>query len=215
MNDYSKFLKEAYEKYILSLGGKKVPTPYRINLPFQPDRRKYGKPDPQTLLVNTTEAAKNQNFDLKKASVEGIRNFMRQNMLGVDCSGFPFHLLDYLLKNIGKGGMQDAGFPEASKTNVEILTSEKFTVKIPSFKEAQPGDLVRLDSNSPDGLQHCLIILEIEDGSILYAHSSSKTQVRGVHKNYILYGRLPYDLRPFKYEPESSKDGIYRLKALS
>lgn len=213
-NDYSRFLKEAYEKYLLALGGKKVPAPYRINIPYQADPKKYGKSSPEELVENTKQAAGEQGFDLEKATTEEIQGFMYQNMLGIDCSGFVYHLLDYLLKNIDKIGMEEIGFPRVSRTNVEVLTSDEFTDKI-TMDEIQPGDLIRLNSESADKMQHILIAIDKEMGFITYAHSNRKTAIKGVHKDNISYGKLSHELHIYNYNPETSQDGVYRLKALS
>lgn len=213
MNDYSKFLKEAYGSYMLPLGGKKVPAPYRINIPYQSDPKRNGKSPPLELIKNTKEAAKEQDFDLEKATVEEIQQFMYQNMLGIDCSGFVYHLLDDLLKNIDKVGMEEIGFPRASRTNVEILTSGEFTDKI-NISDIQPGDLIRLNSDSASKIQHIIIAISKELGFVTYGHSSRKTAVKGVHKDNISYGKLPHELHVYSYNPGNSQDGVYRLKAL-
>lgn len=211
MQDYSKILLEAYEKFLLPLGGKKVPTPYRINIPFQSDRQKYGKSDSETLLEDTKEFAKNQNFDLNKASVEEIRDFMEKNQLGIDCSGFVYHVLDYLLKQLGKGNLMVHGFPKVSSTNVKILTDEKFTIPVDGFENIQAGDLIRINSQDAN---HILIVLKAEDDKILYAHSSGLTKTTGVHTDQIVNGKFPAELSVFSYNV-SAGDGIRRLKILS
>ena len=209
--DHSKILNQAYQQFILSLGGKLVPTPYRINIPYQDDRRKYGKSSPEELIKNTQDIAHEQDFDLKKASVEEVRTFMEKNQLGIDCSGFVYHLLDYLLKEIGKGGMEKIGFPQASKTNVALLTSEQFSIPATDFSKVKPGDLIKL--NSQKEIPHILIILSHQNGIITYAHSSFLTKVKGVHQSQIKNGRFPDDLRAFNFNTIIG-DGIYRIKVL-
>lgn len=205
-------LTEAYDKYILPLGGKRVPTPYRINIPFQPDRRKYGKSDPETLVKDTLEIAKENNQKLDEMSIEEIRQFMVDNTLGVDCSGFAYHLLNLLLRTIGKESMEDNGFPKASKTNVQVLTSNDFSVPIADLSQTQPGDLIKL--NSDQDLLHVLVVLENSDGKITYAHSSEITEVEGVHSDQIINGQFPDELKAFSYN-ESKGDGVRRLKILA
>lgn len=219
--DHSKILKEAYNQFILTFGKTKVPTPYRINVPYVPDRQvnkttifSGGKSSPEVLMQNLQTLAESENFDLEKKNVEEIQSFMHKNMLGIDCSGFAYHLLDYLLKKIGKGGMKKVGFPGPGKSDVEVLTLPKFSKKIASFDQVQPGDLIRLDNLAKDGLQHVIIVLAKEWGFVNYAHSSRKTHVKGVHADNISFGKFPHDLHNFSYNPETSKDGIYRLKAL-
>ncbi len=200
---------QAYEKFLLPLGGKLIPTPYRINIPYQADRRKYGKSDPQTLVSDTIQIAKEQNFDLGKASIEEIRKFMEQNMLGIDCSGIAYHVLDYLLKKSGKRSMLDNGFPKASATNVAILTSDQFSTPI-EMGNTQPGDLIKLNSKKAS---HILIILETGN-NIIYAHSSGITNPTGVHTGQIENGKFPDDLKVFSYN-EKAGDGARRLKIVA
>lgn len=211
MNDYSKILAEGYGQFILELGGKKAATPYRLNIPYQPDRSKYGKSDPQTLIADTIKAAREKTFDLDKASVEEIRLFMEESWLGIDCSGFVYHLLDYLLKKIGKGSMEAAGFSKASRTNVELLTSDEFSHTINGFGLAQPGDLISL--NSAQTIPHVLIIINVADNILTYAHSSNRTKIRGVHQGKIIDSQLDEELQVYSYNTHQG-DGIRRLKAL-
>lgn len=220
--DYSNLLIKAYNQYLLPLGGKKVPAPYRINIPFQPDRKidkniiyLGGKSPAKRLTEDTILAAKEQNFDLEKSSVEEIQKFMQENMLGIDCSGFTYHLLDFLLRKIKKGGMEKIGFPKASQTDVEKLTSREFAEKLENIRDGQPGDIIRLGSKSADLIQHCIIILETSWGMATYAHSSRKTLIKGVHTDSISLGKLPPELKVYNYSPEDTPDGLYRLKALN
>lgn len=208
MDNYSKILRQAYESFLLPIGGKKVPTPYRINTPFQPDRKKYGKSNAEELVRDTIQEANKQNFDLEKSSAEEIRKFMGKNQLGIDCSGFAYHLLDSLLKKIGKGNLESNGFSKASSTNVATLTSDQFTVPV-ELKNAKPGDLIRINSKQAD---HILIIIETNN-SITYVHSSGITNPTGIHSGKIKNGKFPEDLKVFSYNANAG-DGIRRLKIL-
>lgn len=209
--DHSKILQKAYQQFLLPLGGKKVPAPYRKNTPFQPDRSKYGKSNSATLAKDTIEIAREKDFNLESASVEEIRKFMEENWLGIDCSGLAYHLLDDLLKEIGKGGMQEIGFPKASSTNVAKLTEPEFSHKIINWDLVQSGDLIRLNSEDAD---HVLIVVEAKGKTINYAHSSGATNPTGVHRGEIVNGQFPEDLKVFNYN-EKAGDGIFRLRALS
>lgn len=209
--DYSKILLDAYAKFLLPLGGKLVPTPYRINIPFQIDRKKYGKSDPETLKRDVEEFAKDQSFNLEKASVEEIKQFMGKNQLGIDCSGFAYHILNFLLNRVGKGSMLKNGFPKASRTNTEKLTSSKFSIIVDGFENAKPGDLIKMDSE--EEIPHILIILSVSNEIITYAHSGKLTKIQGVHQDKIKNGKFPTELSVYKYN-EKAGDGIRRLKVL-
>mgnify|MGYP001581579610 FL=1 len=196
---------------MLSLGGKKIPTPYRINIPYQSDRKKYGKSDPDTLTTDTRRLVVERNFDLNKATEQEIRSFMEKNMLGIDCSGFVYHLLDYLLRHTNKGGMENIGFPPAQRTNVWLLTSKEFTIPVDDLTHALAGDLIKL--NSGQDLLHCLIVLDHQNSMITYTHSSRFNKPSGIQIGKITEGKFPDDLQVFSYNPNKG-DGIRRLKML-
>lgn len=214
--DYSRILFEAYEKFILSLGGKRVPTPYRRNEigSYQKLGAEFqGKSSPETLIKTTKKLAKEQDFILDRATVEEIREFMRQNKLGIDCSGFSHRMLSFLTESIGLGSLETAsGLPHVGRTNVSRLTSDEFTVPVPEFDKTRPGDLIKFDSNTD--IPHCVIILENAIGKITYAHSCENTNPTGVHTGTIDNGNLPAELAKFSYNTTLG-DGIRRLKILS
>ena len=130
MKNYSKILWQAYEQFMLPLGGKKVPCPYRMNdigslqkvgPAFQ------GKSSPEVLVETTKRLAKEQNFDLNRASVEEIRQFMSQNKLGIDCSGFIYRLLNHLVQKVKGKPLISFGLDHVGRTNVAKLTSDDYT----------------------------------------------------------------------------------------
>jgi hypothetical protein len=223
--DYSQILYQAYDRFILNLGGKKVPTPYRINLPYQKDRRKYGKFNPSKLTHDTKEVAKEQNVNLEELSVEEIRQFMIKNQLGIDCSGFVYWIADYLLNQLGKGSMEQIGFPRASSTNVELLTTDQFTIPVYKIEDIKPGDFIKFNKGG-GGVPHILIILEKNPQQIIYAHSSGVSEIPGVHQGTIKitndqttldqqeWPEKLNDGRLLKDSFNPTADGVRRLKAL-
>ena len=214
--NYSKILREAYDQFLLPLGGKKVPTPYRRNEvgSFQKVGPEFqGKSSPEVLIEATQRLAGEQNFNLNKASLEEIRQFMGKNKLGIDCSGFVYRMLDYLSQRLGLGNLQkSAGMEHVGRTNVAKMTSEEFSILISDFSEAKPGDVLKL--NSGEDILHGVVILENKDGIITYTHSSNITKVEGVHSDQIIKGKLPDELEVFSYNPDLG-DGIYRLRILA
>ncbi len=214
--DYSKILYTAYETFILPLGGKKVPTPYRRNeignyQKLGPEFQ--GKSSPEVLTEATIRLAGEQNFNLDQASVEEIRKFMQKNKLGIDCSGFVYRMLDYLSQSLGQGNLQkSASLEHVGRTNVAKITSDEFSLPVTGFAAAQAGDIIRL--NSGEDILHGVIILENTRGIITYAHSSNETNPSGVHQGQILNNQLPSDLSKFSYDINKG-DGIRRLKILA
>lgn len=213
MANYSAILKQAYQQFILNIKGKQVPIPYRINIPAEEHPARQGKSDPETILKQLYEDAGEQGFNLKSASIEEIQEFMRKNKLGLDCSGFVYRMLDLLVQQVKGKPLTELGFDHVGRTNVATLTGDEHSITIePS--DIQPGDLIRIDSEAADGLNHCLLVMENKNGMITYAHSSRKTKVNGVHQDQIKNGAFPKDLDVFSYNPNNKKDGIRRLKVL-
>lgn len=214
MDKYSSILIEAYQQFLLPLGGKLVPTPYRRNEKgsFQKIGPEFqGKSSPETLIETTKRLAKRQKFDLDKASVEEIRNFMEKNKLGIDCSGFVYRILNYLTEQVKEKPLTALGFEHVGRTNVAKLTSKEFSIKIRNFKDAKSGDIIRLDSGTE--VLHALVLLKRQNNILTYAHSSNITEIKGIHAAEIKNGEFPEDLKPFKFN-EKAGDGIYRLKIL-
>lgn len=211
--DYSQILKNAYQQFILRVEGKEVPITYRINIPAIEHPARQGKSSPEVILEQLYMDAKQQDFDLRKASIEEIRQFMLKNNLGLDCSGFAYRMLDFLVQEtIGKA-LTNLGFEHVGRTNVATLTSEEFSLHIKDIAEAKSGDLIRIDSGAEDELLHCLVILDVKDNIITYAHSSRKTKINGIHQDTIKNGKFPADLKHLLFNPKMG-DGIYRLKIL-
>lgn len=213
--DYSQILWDAYNQFLLPLGGKKVPTPYRRNEAgsFQKVGPEFqGKSSPEVLTETTIKLSKEQNFNLDKASVEEIRQFMKRNRLGIDCSGFAYRTLNYLVQETTGKNLEAFGLPHVGRTNVSRLTSDEFSIPIENFANSQAGDIIRL--NSGGDILHALVILDTENGIITYAHSSSVTNPDGVHTDQIKGGNFTDDLKDFSYNTEDG-DGIRRLKALT
>ncbi len=181
MNNYAQILYQAYDQFLLSLGGKKVPTPYRRNEigSFQKLAPEFqGKSSPEVLINSTQKMAKIKNFDLNKASVEEIRRFMRKNKIGIDCSGFAYRMLNFLVQKVKGKSLEAFGLPHVGRTNVAKLTSNEFTKPVKNIRDTQVGDIIKIDA-------HCMIIVEKTSQEIIYAHSSGESNPVGVHLGQI------------------------------
>ncbi len=210
--NYSQILKKAYKLFILDVEGKKVAVPYRINIPPAGHPARQGKSSPEVILKQLYTDAEKEGFNLKTATVLEIREFMESHKLGIDCSGFAYRMLDFLVGELGMGDLQKVGFPHVGKTNVGILTSEKFSNRVTGLNQAQPGDLIKF--NSDKDIPHCVLILEKNGDEIIYAHSSDGKKLNGVHIGRIFEGKFEGELLNYKFN-ESHGDGIWRLKILS
>lgn len=176
-------LQECYYRYThLSLGGKEIACPYWVNIIrlgiWGPGG---GKGTPEEITNITKEEASKAGIDLNSLSERDILTFMRTKRIGVDCSGFVFWMLDALDYEKGGNGIADdipgsQGKFTGPRANVRMLTDSGVCVDIEKIKEAKVGDIIRLM-----GSKHIAIVLSLDDKEIIYAHSSGKTEVTGVH----------------------------------
>lgn len=218
MHKHSKILWEAYESFLLPLGGKKVPVPYRINIPPLEHPARQGKSSPQIIIRQLKKDALEQKFNLSKASVEEIRQFMIKNHLGIDCSGFAYRLLNYLIQKLKSKSLESFGLPHIGRTNVAKLTSPEFTIPVKKTSDVKAGDIIKLNGKP----MHCMIVIEVNRNYITYAHPSETSRPSGVHlqriKKVMLKSSLENQLwlERFKRGPYNPRGGdeVRRLKFL-
>lgn len=172
---------EAAEKVItdyfeLPLGGKKVKTPYFMNIRKQRGglRVLVGKGKPSEIMRETKVWAQLKGLDLEKASSEQIRKFMLQQDIGIDCSGYVVHILNHWLKSEGKALLINylkffnnsliaklrRKLRPVENIGANLLTSELNCEKIEDVNQLRPGDFIRskgLQKNS----HHLLLIIEV------------------------------------------------------
>lgn len=201
------------EEYLnLSLGGKDVPCPYLLNTRKERVglRVLVGKGNPGEIIKEVLVWAKLKDFDLKKATIAQIREFMITRSIGVDCSGFVSHVLGYVLKMSHKKKLIDyLVFPNnnlldklrrvlrpVENIGANNLTSLENCEKITDLNLIQPGDLIRSKGKIRNS-HHIQIITKVfrEDGFLVeleYAHSSMHYD----DANGVKFGRIQItDLR--------------------
>ena len=223
----------------LQLGDKQITCPYfiskkatRWDLLF--NYRLQGKGSPAEIENLTKHIAQQSNFNLNQATSSQIRQFMRRKGIGVDCSGFTYHLLKAFhqsetITDISTILKRPISFNPLNwlrhiryRLDVRAFTSLRNSYPLSQLNQLRPGDLIRMESG-----KHVLIILEHKNNQIIYAHSSYKTtKIKGVHlskititkpsqslENQIWHERTP-SRKSLKthYHPEN-EDGIFRLKA--
>lgn len=64
-----------------------------------------GKGTPGQIIHSTKRRANNLNVSLEKMDAASLVNFMNQNKIGIDCSGFVFHLENSLDQETGGKGI--------------------------------------------------------------------------------------------------------------
>ncbi len=178
--------------FTLNLGGRKVATPYYRNVKRVRAelRSKVGKGLPEEIEQETRIYAKLRGFDLEGKSQVDIREFMRSQGLGVDCSGFVAHLLDCYFNENDRGSLlRNIKFPAGRSVyqriatrlrpiehiGADLLTSEINTYPV-TIKKVMPADLLRLKGVYRG--DHIAIVTEVhrdDDGHVArikYAHST-------------------------------------------
>lgn len=169
----------------LHIGGKKIRTPYfnnkrnRIRAAL---RVNIGKGAPKDIEDEVTILAAREKEDLSHATVEQIVSFLVDHNLGVDCSGFVFHVLNaqhhgrlgkMLSFPKGKNPFRKAisRFRPVENTSVKVLADEKNTESL-DMQDMQAGDvIIMLATGSNHDLDHVLLVTEVSEDKIRYTHS--------------------------------------------
>jgi hypothetical protein len=166
------------------------------------DARTYfaGKGTPEQLRESLRKAAKEKDFDLTTARADEITTFMVGEGIGIDCSGFVYNVLDAWLR--GEGGvsldkliLRKSGWMgkierlllrknRVRRSSAATLTSDLNSIRVPTASEAQPGDMIRLTHSDWAG-KHIAIVVDKDDRTITYAHSSEFTKIQGPHHGII------------------------------
>lgn len=213
----TEILWNVFDSFRIPINGTRVAVPYRINdisNPHAVGPEFRGKSSPEVLKETTLRLAFEQGIDLEGAPVEFIRSFMRRNLLGIDCSGYVYRVLDELAQRVKGKPLTELGFEHVGRTNVRILTSpEHALVADPS--DIKPADLIRM--NSGGDILHVALVMDRRGDKVTYTHSSSQTKPDGVHS-----ADLKIIGNNFVFEEElgditfrlDDGDGVRRLRAL-
>lgn len=229
----SESLEKLYRQYThLQSGGKEVRCPYwsnrqRILLsgPYK------GKGTPAQITKSTEKVAKANRIKLKKMTPGQIRKFMEHHRIGVDCSGFVFHMADALDKEKGGQGIwkkvEGVRGKGVRKVNAFCLTNKKNSLIIKKVGQIQVGDFIRFNAG-----RHIAIVTRVKREKtgrpveVVYAHSGRLSAITGVHLAKFLVKNPEGDLNDQKWFEKTRKgydflatsfsekegDGIRRLK---
>jgi hypothetical protein len=190
----------------LHLGGKDVVCPYYMNIIKERAglRSLIGKGDPSEIEKEVMVWAKLKDFDLNKADASQIRKFMMNHHIGIDCSGFIVHVLNFWLQAEGKKSIEhylkfkNNGFfarfkrlfRSVENISANTLTNLDNTTKINDLNSVKPGDLIRSKGKVKNSHHVMLVHATIKEAGkvkeIKYVHSSKNYG----DKNGIKYGRI-------------------------
>lgn len=143
----------------LNIGGKQVCAPYYMNLKGQRGglRVMVGKGDPEEIEHEVYVWAQVRGFDLNKASVDQIREFMIKEGIGIDCSGFAVYVVNNELRVHGyKEIWNYLKFPSntlmarlrrklrpVENVGANTMTSDANCIRIENYNDIKPLDLIR------------------------------------------------------------------------
>jgi hypothetical protein len=216
MVEKSEALEKIYYQYThLPLGGKKIRCSYwsnkqRILLsgPFK------GKGTPSQITRATARSAQEHKIDLSKLSPRDIRRFMEHHRIGVDCSGFVYHLADSLDKEKGGRGISDyvegVRGKGVMRVNAFCLTNDKNSEEVKKIRDIRIGDFIQIE-----GGKHIAIILRIKRNQegipieVTYAHSGRLSAITGVHLGRFLVKNPNLGVKDQKFLEKSRKGYNY------
>ncbi len=201
-----------------------LPLPARPNCPYFNNRRRKirgslrvvkGKGTPWEIAEECEIDAKFARVKIADLSTDKVKEFLVANDLGIDCSGFAYHVLNALCLERTKKNLQSFVKPlrtgfigtllgrlrPAENIGVMAFVHEKNS-RVIKISEAKPGDvIIFLDTGKDNLYSHILVITAVEcrdefddkdnnDTRISYVHSyawpSDGTLGHGVREGEIL-----------------------------
>lgn len=192
LNDYLHFV----------IDDKEVPIPYILEPSRWNFSKSSGKGSPEMLYKEVFAVINQKGLQTSALTSSDIYKLMKEHRIGIDCSGFAYHLLDayllaekhkslsdVLLRFLGIKGFFEKfilQFQRFRRINAATLTSKLNCNEIINLNNIQIGDLIRMSVKKE--ADHVLIITNVirdENNLIVkieYAQSSGQnTQDRGPH----------------------------------
>lgn len=150
-----------------------------------------GKGTPDEIVEEATICALKEKINLATLDTSSLRKFLVDHHIGVDCSGFVYHVLDTELKTNKKPSLgKSLHFPTTSnffkKIIAKIRPAENANVqtfahnansKQIDLKNIQPGDVIVItDAGKDHGYQHIILVHDViyettNPTNIHYTHS--------------------------------------------
>lgn len=188
------------------VAGKKVAIPYALAASYDDNPYDTGRPTrhanfsgkgrPEQIKQALQKATTTKYFDLAKASANEIAQFMTQEGIGMDCSGFVYNVLDAYLRSSGQPSLNHLVLRSNNlvgklerlilrkfwvrRCSADTLTNNFNTTEISKAGDVMPGDMIRLTPAGWHG-KHIAIVVAATPTQITYAHSSEYTKTQGPH----------------------------------
>lgn len=162
-----------------------------------------GKGSPSEIEEEALLLAQKEHVDLSKKNKEELIAFLKNKNLGVECSGFVFHVLNaqtdgklqkklyvpgsFFRKIIGS-------LRTAENTNVKTLAHEKNSSAVKHIQDIKPGDMIiMIGTGTNHELDHVLLVDNVEksadDIAVHYVHSL-KWNSLGVKQTGVKHGEI-------------------------
>jgi hypothetical protein len=141
-----------------------------------------GKGTPEEIVEEALIFAKQKNLNLSTLTPAQVKEFLVEHKLGVDCSGFVFHILSAEARSRGITLGSRLSFAHKSLLrriiarfrlveNTSVLDFVRNSKEI-SLSEIAPGDIITIvPPQSSSDRDHMLVILSVEGTNVTYAHS--------------------------------------------
>jgi hypothetical protein len=177
-----------------SLGNSVISLPYfnnKTTLKRAALRVEVGKGNPEEILNEVKELAIKNRVDYKNLNESELKKFLVDHGIGIDCSGFVYHILNIESQARNKGEIKDnlkfsdrtgildkirAKIRPAENTSVKIFANNENS-RVVELRDVKPADIITLVGDE-EGLMrdHILLIYKIDyennlPKTIFYAHS--------------------------------------------
>lgn len=195
--DISRKLREQVDEYVnFEYEGRKIRLPYVLDQARWRFWRSSGKGTAIQVKCEMEKGKRKKGIDFVKMSDLEIIRWLRENKIGIECSGFVYNVLDpvvkaktgqplakILLRYPGLLGLLDRlilQYQRRRRISADVLTNDLNTVAIDAVCDIRAADLVRLTPAHWKG-KHVAIIVQVSPDKIIYAHSSRETAIQGPH----------------------------------
>jgi hypothetical protein len=143
-----------------------------------------GKGTPKEICDEVQILSLRRNISLRKTSSDDLKRFLVEEGIGIDCSGFAFHVLNAESKARGHGAL----FPHlvikkniirrilsrlrpASNVGVGTLSMDENSTPI-EYADVEAGDFFSIIGSGPDHTyNHIMVVTKVNGNVISYSHS--------------------------------------------
>jgi hypothetical protein len=143
-----------------------------------------GKGTPKEICDEAQIASLHRNVSIRKASPDELKHFLVDVGLGIDCSGFAFHVLNAESKARGLGALFPhlvlkkgiirrtlARLRPASNVGVGIFSMDENSMPV-EYADIEAGDFFSIIGSGLDHTyNHIMVITKVNGNTLSYSHS--------------------------------------------